>query len=262
MYDSIGGEVRTMGTYRTAEIARIIGIHPNTVRLYEELGLIPKPERRANGYRVFTEYHIEQFQVARLAFEIEVLQNGLRKMIIAMVKASAAGRFDEALGLANAYLQKVQMERHNAEDAIELVTQILHGEAQENSLSLKRQEVSRLLHISMDAIRNWEMNGLVTVKRKENGYRVYSNSDITRLKIVRSLRCANYSLAAILRLLNELSYNPNANIKQLLNTPREDDSIISVCDKLISSLHKAESNARIIVTKLERMKMKYANPTL
>ncbi|WP_269321442.1 MULTISPECIES: terminase gpP N-terminus-related DNA-binding protein [Paenibacillus] len=29
--------------YRTAEIARSIGIHPNTVRLYEELGLTPKP---------------------------------------------------------------------------------------------------------------------------------------------------------------------------------------------------------------------------
>nr|WP_268627494.1 hypothetical protein [Paenibacillus alvei] len=30
-----------MNTYRTAEIARSIGIHPNTVRLYEELGLTP-----------------------------------------------------------------------------------------------------------------------------------------------------------------------------------------------------------------------------
>ena len=51
-----------MNRYRTSEIAKIIGIHPNTVRLYEELELIPKPDRMPNGYRVFTDLHIEQFR--------------------------------------------------------------------------------------------------------------------------------------------------------------------------------------------------------
>ena len=83
-----------MNTYRTSEIAEIIGVHPNTVRLYEELGLIPKPGRLPNGYRVFTELHIEQFRLARLAFQIEVLQNGLRKKIVQMVKVSAAGDYE------------------------------------------------------------------------------------------------------------------------------------------------------------------------
>ena len=68
-----------MKAYRTSEIARCIGIHPNTVRLYEELELIPKPEREANGYRIFTDFHIEQFKLARTAMKVEVLQNGLRK---------------------------------------------------------------------------------------------------------------------------------------------------------------------------------------
>ena len=95
-----------MNTYRTAEVADIIGIHPNTVRLYEKLGFIPKPERKANGYRVFTELHIEQFKLARLAFRVEVLQNGLRKKILQMVKAAAAGDFDAALLLTEEYLSK------------------------------------------------------------------------------------------------------------------------------------------------------------
>ena len=46
-------------TYKTSDVARIIGIHPNTVRLYEKFELIPKPERRQNGYRVFTDFHLE-----------------------------------------------------------------------------------------------------------------------------------------------------------------------------------------------------------
>ena len=67
-----------MTTYRTSEVAEMIGIHPNTVRLYEELELIPKPERLANGYRVFTDPHVEQCRLIRTAFQVEVLQNGLR----------------------------------------------------------------------------------------------------------------------------------------------------------------------------------------
>ena len=64
----------------------MIGIHPNTVRLYEELELIPKPQRQPNGYRIFSDLHVEHFQLARLAFQVEVLQNGLRKKMVQMVK--------------------------------------------------------------------------------------------------------------------------------------------------------------------------------
>lgn len=71
-----------MNTYKTIDIARIIGIHVNTVRLYEKCGLIPKPERLGNGYWVFTDLHIEQFRLARAALQVEVLQNGLRKRAV------------------------------------------------------------------------------------------------------------------------------------------------------------------------------------
>ena len=78
-----------MATYKTSEVAAIIGIHPNTVRLYEKLELIPKSERLSNGYRVFTDFHIEQCRLVLIAFQVEVLQNGLRKKITKMIKASA-----------------------------------------------------------------------------------------------------------------------------------------------------------------------------
>lgn len=86
-----------METYKTAEVAAIIGIHPNTVRLYEKLQLIPKTERLSNGYRVFTDFHIAQCRLVRIAFQVEVLQNGLRKKIVQMIKVSATGDFDAAI---------------------------------------------------------------------------------------------------------------------------------------------------------------------
>lgn len=246
-----------METYKTAEVAAIIGIHPNTVRLYEKLQLIPKPERLSNGYRVFTDFHIEQCRLVRIAFQVEVLQNGLRKKIVKMIKVSATGDFDAAILLINEYIKQIKQERTNAEEAIEIVKQLLSGNTQPYTHHLKRKEVSEALNISMDALRNWEMNGLLTVKRKENGYRVYTNDDIQRLKIIRSLRCANYSLEAILRLLRQLDQNPDTDIRAALNTPKQSDDIISVCDRLIVSLSEAEKNAYTILSILQDMKIRF-----
>lgn len=89
----------TINTYSTSQIAEIVGLHPNTVRTYEEWGLIHKPKRKPNGYRVYNDVHIKQFRLARKALQIEVLQAGLRKRIIEAVKLSAQYRFDEAIEL-------------------------------------------------------------------------------------------------------------------------------------------------------------------
>lgn len=246
-----------MNTYTTAKIAAIIGIHPNTVRLYEKLELIPKPERKQNGYRVFTDFHIKQFQLARTAFQIEILQNGLRKKVIEIIKVSAKGDFDKAIILTKNYLNQLLQERNNAMEAIKITEQILYGKKEKNTYFLNRKEVSKYLDISIDTLRNWERNNLLTVDRKQKGYYVYTNKDIQILKIIRSLRCANYSLEAILRMLQQLSQNPKIDIKKALNTPKPNTDIISVGDKLIISLLEAEKSAKEIINMLNEMKIKF-----
>ena len=258
-------------TYRTSEVARIIGIHPNTVRLYEELELIPKPERQQNGYRVFTDFHIEQFKLARTALKIEVLQNGLRKKAIDLIKTSASGNLEEAESIAGSYLMQIKQEQVNADEAIEIVKKLLSDEKKEtdglhhektisqdmSKLYLTRKETADYLQVTMDTLRNWEMNGLLNIKRKQNGYRIYTDEDLRILKIIRSLRCANYSLSAILRMLNKISCDPHANIKEVINTPEENEDIISVCDKLLTSLKSAEEDAQCILTQLQKMKQQF-----
>ena len=247
-----------MNTYTTSQVAKIIGIHPNTVRMYEEWGLIPLAERKPNGYRIFTDFHIQQLRLARTAFQIEVLQNGLRKKAVDTVKFSAKGNFDKALMFAEEYLSQIQREKINAEESIRIVQQVLSGKSAKHTLLLKRKEVSEYLDISMDTLRNWERNGLLQVKRKENGYRAYTSDDIERLKVIRTLRLANYSLEAILRMLNALEQDPQINISQVLNTPQADADIISVCDKLIVSLQDAEKNAKKMINMILDMKEKFS----
>jgi len=246
-----------MNTYTTSEVAKIIGIHPNTVRLYEEWGLIPQAERKSNGYRVFTDFHIEQLKLARIAFQVEVLQNGLRKKMIETVKTAAKKEFEKALVLAGEYRNQVKSEQMNAEQSIRIAKQILSGRSTEEVHFFKRKEVLDCMEISMDTLRNWERNGLLQEKRKENGYRFYTGDDIERLKMIRSLRCANYSLEAILRMLNALEQNPQVNIRQVLNTPREDEDIVSVCDRLLVSLHAADRNAEKLIKIISDMKEKF-----
>ena len=120
-----------MNTYKTSEIAHSIGIHPNTVRLYEELELIPKPERKENGYRIFTDFHMEQIKFVRIALKVEVLQNGLRKQAIVIIKTSALGNFSKAICLTEYYLQQIRNEQKNAEEAIAITKKLLSGGNQE-----------------------------------------------------------------------------------------------------------------------------------
>ena len=252
-----------MTIYRTSEIAKIIGIHPNTVRLYERLNLISKPERQSNGYRIFTDLHLEQFKLARTALKVEILQNGLRKKVIDIIKASANKNFDKSIILAKSYLQQIKTEQRNAEEAIEIVRQVLSKTNQRtNKLYLTRKETANYLQISIDTLRNWEMNGLLTVKRKHNGYRVYTDKDIDQLKIIRSLRCANYSLSAILRMLGALSDNSKVDIRKVIDTPNENEDIVSAYDNLLTSLSHAEQNALDILACLKKMQEKFeTNPT-
>lgn len=245
-------------TCKTSEVAKIIGIHPNTVRLYEDLELIPKANRLSNGYRIFNDYHIEQFNLVRTALKVEVLQNGLRKKIINIIKLSAKGEFEEAIICTNDYINQVKNERRNAEEAIEISKQLLLGiKNNESDMFLTRKQTAEYLNITIDTLRNWEMNGLLSIKRKENGYRVYTSSDIKKLKIIRTLRCANYSLASILRMINAISNSSKVDIKEVINTPDNNEDIVTACDKLLTSLNNAEKNANVILKQLRFMNNRF-----
>lgn len=246
-----------MTYYKTSELAKIIGVHANTVRLYEKRHLIAQAERLPNGYRRFTELHLEQFKLARAALRVEILQNGLRQQAVAIIKTSAAGNYTQATALTLAYITQIETEQDNAEEAIAIAQYLLTDLTNEappiDSMVYTRKQAANHLNVTIDTLRNWELNGLFTAKRQANGYRIYTEKDLKQLKIIRSLRCANYSLAAILRMLRALSSNPQANIRAAIDTPTAEDDIISACDKLLTSLYEAKNNAYFILEQLEKL---------
>ena len=58
-------------------------------------------------------------------------------------------------------------------------------------------------------------------------------------------------------MLRQLSKDPNADIAAVLNTPKQDADIVSVCDRLIVSLSAAEKNAYKILSMLRDMKVRF-----
>jgi DNA-binding transcriptional MerR regulator len=248
--------------YTTSQVAQIIGIHPNTVRLYEQWGLVSPPRRRANGYRMFTDFHIAQFRLARTALQVEFLQSGLRQMAVDVLKASAQRDFAGAQTIAQGYLRQIRAEQRGAREALLIVRGLLAGEVSpdESPLDvpldpplLTRKQAAQALDVTIDTLRNWELNGLLTVKRKQNGYRAYDTEQLRRMRIIRTLRKAGYSLSAILRMLGQLSHDPQADIRAVLDTPEEREEIVSACDRLLTSLGLAEESAVRMLEQIARL---------
>ena len=52
-------------------------------------------------------------------------------------------------------------------------------------------------------------------------------------------------------------------IREAINTPKEDEEIVTACDKLLTSLNNAQKNANIMLSQLKYMNKKFnINSTL
>ena len=84
---------------------------------------------------------------------------------------------------------------------------------------------------------------------------MYSPADMERLLMIRTLRCANYSLSAILRLMNKLTLSRQVAIAATLDTPDESEEIVSVCDHLLFALSCAREDTQQMPAHIRQMKM-------
>lgn len=237
--------------YSTKEIASLVNIHPNTVRIYEDWRYISPVPRSGNGYRVFSDLHLFQLQIARAAFHCEIIQGRSREKARVVVEASGKRDFKLALQLAHDYLTHLEQEYRQALEAIQLVEQWLSGMEPLSNQKYLRSEVTQILDLSPEIIRNWERNGLLTVPRLPNGYRIYTEREFNRMKIIRTLRAAHYSMNAILRLMNTAERSKELRIKEILDTPGEFEDIVTVTDRLIYSLEEAILKAKEVIQLLE-----------
>ena len=93
------------------------------------------------------------------------------------------------------------------------------------------------LGVTIDILRNWDRNGLIDVPRDpSNGYRRYGAREISRLRVIRMLSRAGYSLSAILRMLIQLDRGEKTDLRRALDTPRPDEDVYLASDRWISTV--------------------------
>jgi DNA-binding transcriptional MerR regulator len=198
--------------------------------------------------------HLEQMKLCRLALRCQFVEGEIRVRALEMLRTAASGDLPGALGLAEAAVRHIRSERAKAEEALALSQSWAAGRLPGTpSAYTNRKAVAEALGISIDVLRNWERNALVEVPRGGNGYRVYGAEQVSRLIIIRTLRQANYSMTAILRMMNHVDAGRAGDLRAVLDTPEPEDDIVSATDRWISALRETEAEAREVVDQLKKM---------
>jgi DNA-binding transcriptional MerR regulator len=240
---------------RTSDLAKAVGVHPNTVRRYVDRGLLPPVEHSPSGYRRFTRRHLDCLRVARQVYCNQypgkaILQSGIR-----IIQATVSGDLGGALGLAYSHLALVQSERAQADAAAGLLERWAFGVPADDTIQpLQIGQVAHLLGVTIDILRNWDRNGLIDVPRDlSNGYRRYGSHEISRLRIIRMLSRSGYSLSAILRMLIQLERGEKTDLRRALDTPRPGEDVYMTSDRWISTLTDQEQRAHTIIALVEEI---------
>ncbi len=241
---------------RTSDLAKAVGIHPNTVRLYEQWGFLPPIPRSPKGYRQFTENHLDLLRLSRLALHCTIIGGDVRQAALGMSFTAAKGDLGGALELAYQFVARIQAERAQAETAAQFLERWASGHYAEtfSRQALRIGDAARLLNTTIDSLRSWERNGLVEVPRDpHNGYRLYGGAEIGRLRVIRMLIRSGYSTMSILRMLTQLEAGGAADLRQVLDTPSPDEDALYASDHWLTTLADGEEHARQAVALLEEM---------
>lgn len=242
---------------RTSDLASELGVHVNTIRLYEAQGYLPEIPRGDNGYRLYHLSHLEQARLTKMAVSWPYLAQ-YKELLIRLVRNSAVGDYDSAIELAYHYLGKVRLELTQAESAVAFLERWAAGRIQESRHDqMHIGETADYLGVTIDMLRNWERSGLITIPRDpNNGYRLYGTLEIGRLRVIRILVQSGYSVMAVLKMLRRFDQGEIDDLRDALDlSPAEsaNEAIEVIADRWLVSLKTLEIRAYAIITQLNHM---------
>lgn len=81
MIEDIEEKYKDIITYKIGDVAKRADVNKETVRYYEQRGLIPKPDRRRSGYRIFTQRHIDQIKFIKRAQELGFTLSEIKELL-------------------------------------------------------------------------------------------------------------------------------------------------------------------------------------
>lgn len=164
--------------------------------------MIPHVHRTASNRRCYRPVHVQAFTVIRTLLQgcdIPVVYEAMRNI--------KKGDTTEAFWLINRQLHTLQEEKQRVEEILTLIRNADFSKYRNIKVAeaMKIGEVATLAGVNPSAIRHWEKEGLIKSERdRENGYRMYTISELKKIIVISSLRKTIYYIENMKQLLNEL----------------------------------------------------------
>ncbi|MEK4295559.1 MerR family DNA-binding transcriptional regulator [Paenibacillus sp. FSL R5-0914] len=188
--------------YTPTMIAKKLNVSTTTLRRYEDQGLVPEVPRTPSNRRCYTDIHVQAFITIRAllqGYEIPVVYDVMRKI--------KARQIEDALWSINQEQFNTQTEKHRLEDVLRMFrnADLSKYNDLEVTNAMTIGEVAQMAGVKPSAIRHWEQEGLITSNRnKDNGYRVYTITELRKIILISSLRKTVYYIENMKQLLNEI----------------------------------------------------------
>lgn len=189
-------------SYTPTMIAKKLNVSTTTLRRYEDQGLVPEVPRTPSNRRCYTDIHVQAFITIRAllqGYEIPVVYDVMRKI--------KARQMEDAFWSINQEQHNTQTEKHRLEDVLRMFrnTELSKYKDLEVTNVMTIGEVAQMAGVKPSAIRHWEQEGLITSNRnKDNGYRVYTVTELRKIILISSLRKTVYYIENMKQLLNEI----------------------------------------------------------
>jgi DNA-binding transcriptional MerR regulator len=112
------------------------------------------------------------------------------------------------------------------------------------------KQTAKIAGLSADTLRYYEKEGVISPKRRENGYRYYDERDIAGLKNIVVMKYAHFSLAEIKSMEELFTREPDADCNEVSK---------GILRAKIAELNRVVENYQKIVDLMEKMLLMMEN---
>jgi DNA-binding transcriptional MerR regulator len=180
---------------RPIDLARAVGVSPQTVRNYERWGVLPRAERSPSGARRFDERHLAAMQAVR-----RMVVGYSPKTARRIMRLLQQGNLRAALTTGNGCHAALHQQLLAVERALGMLRTISRSGSTDQGEGgcVQVGEAARRVGVPVTTLHFWEQQGLIQPHRdKTSRYRLYDPGQCQQLQVIAALRQASYSAATI-----------------------------------------------------------------
>lgn len=241
--------------YSISEVAEMIGMHPNTIRLYETYKYISCVTRKKNKYRMYEIKHIEQLKLVQIALSNRIMNKKIIDKIKEILLKSGKEEYNLAIEDCKVCKKYIEEEQQRINYAVKESHRLL-SEASKNEKGLivvKRKEAAKEIGVSIDVLRNWERNGLLSIEKDEYGCNIYTEKSLMILRAVKLLRSVDFSIMSIINMRENYKGGDEKKLGDILDSTVTEEGVYYT-DHLISLLESVKQMIPDMIRQFQKIK--------